>query len=247
MQPAEEAFRALGTNAFPFLLSTLKHNRGNGALYEKAYRIMPAWMKNRLPYPLSSDVIKAITLDYLEGMARNLGSEQLDAVADSVPSFHNPRLTMHFLSSRWLREMYEVAPRWPKLHRKLLNDDDPGIRLEAAMCLAESAFVSDPDKPRLFSILIAGLQGKADRKRNLEIGGHYHFRQPPPGGLGELVSQHEDKALQTRIWSALERLKPCLTPEENARLSQVERPKPNEPQQIDSRIHFISPDVDLHY
>ncbi len=60
---AEGAFDAVGTNAFPFLLSNLKSARGCGRLYWKVYHIMPAWFQTRLPYPISGDDIKAIAVN----------------------------------------------------------------------------------------------------------------------------------------------------------------------------------------
>jgi hypothetical protein len=60
---AQEAIDALGTNAFPFLLSNLQQRPGNGALYFKFYRAMPKWLQAKLRYPISGDDIKFITFD----------------------------------------------------------------------------------------------------------------------------------------------------------------------------------------
>src|SRR5215468_97279 len=55
----ENAFRAVGTNAFAFLLSNLRERRGNSLIYFKLYGMLPRWMQKRLPYPISEDDIKA--------------------------------------------------------------------------------------------------------------------------------------------------------------------------------------------
>jgi hypothetical protein len=58
---ATEAFKAVGTNAFPFLVSNLKYNHGNSVLYEKMHRHLPPLISTRLPYPISDDDIKVKT------------------------------------------------------------------------------------------------------------------------------------------------------------------------------------------
>jgi len=109
----------------------------------------------------------------------------------------------------------------------------------------------------LFPILLSGLESQEDREHRLDITG-YTFNQQPPGGskrpLRKLKpghplfrSQDEDEMIQERIRTALKTLEPYLTPEQKARLSQVERPKLNEPQPIDAGKPFISPAFDLHY
>jgi hypothetical protein len=59
---AKEAIRALGTNAFPFLLSTLEKNQGVPIVYFKFYRAMPHRLQTHLLYPIVSDDIRDVAL-----------------------------------------------------------------------------------------------------------------------------------------------------------------------------------------
>ena len=62
---AQKAFWDLTTNAFPFLLDTLNHNRGSGRIYLKTYRTMPTPVQALLPYPILSDDIRFRTWDLI--------------------------------------------------------------------------------------------------------------------------------------------------------------------------------------
>jgi hypothetical protein len=109
----QEAIEALGTNALPFLLSVLKQSRGNGALYFKLYRAMPAQLQVRMPYPLSRDDIKAMTLHHIIRMHR-LPRDQVQTLADCVPTFDNPRVRMMGFN---LIMNYQTDPAFLKLCR----------------------------------------------------------------------------------------------------------------------------------
>jgi hypothetical protein len=51
--------------------------------------MMPAGIQSRLPYPISSDDIKAFSIGHLHKM-KGLSGEQVQALADCVPRFRNP-------------------------------------------------------------------------------------------------------------------------------------------------------------
>ena len=149
-QAAQEAIDALGTNACPFLLANLKERRGNGALYCRLYRALPARLRTVLPYAISGDDIKAITLNHIRKMD-SFPRQQFQTLADCVLSFDNARLRL--AGYHVLRVKYETDPAFPPLCRRLLNDEHPGMRMEAALWLADSAIVADPGEPRLFPYL----------------------------------------------------------------------------------------------
>ena len=219
---AQKAFDSLGTNAFPFLLGNLKDNRGDGTLYFKAFHALPSWVQVRLYYPILSDDIRAFTWNYLRKMPR-LAREQINELVDCVPSLVNPRVRMSGFN--FMRSHYETDPAFSNLCRELLDDADSGIRLEGAISLAESSIVSDPREPRLFPILIDGLQSKETRKGCLDISG-YRFQQIPPGGTGNVMGIYpglpdQDQYLRTRIETALYRLKAHLPQDQKDRFTKA--------------------------
>jgi hypothetical protein len=224
---AQEAFDAVGTNGGAFLLSKLKMARGNGPLYCKLYGILPVWVKSRLPYAISGDDIKSITLQHLRQMTR-LSREQVQALADCVPGFRNPRLRMS--GFQIMRMKYQADPAFPGLCRKLLDDEQPGIQLEAAIWLGQSALASDPGEPRLFPVLIAGLESKEKRKASADLNG-YQYRQQPPGGSGRpsfprlalVQSMPHEEWLRDEILRALYRLERYLSQEQKDRLRLAEQ------------------------
>jgi hypothetical protein len=224
---AQEAFDATGTNAGAFLLLKLKTARGNNPLYCRLYRILPVWVQSRLPYAISGDDIRAMALDHLRQMTI-ISKEQVQALADCIPTLHNPRLRM---SGFWLMQMkHQTNPAFLGLCRKLLNDEHPGIQLEAAVSLGQSALASDPGEPRLFPILIAGLESSEMRKASADLNG-YQYRQQPPGGTGGPYSrlsplvqyQSREDWLRDEILRALYRLERYLTPEQKERLRRAEQ------------------------
>lgn len=218
---AQQAINALGTNAFPFLLFTLKEKGGDGGVYAKVYRALPDLVKRRLPYPVSGDDVAFYALTHLEPMLKRPDRSQLEAVAECVPRLQNPRLRMRALLL--LIAYHKNEPAVLRLCRKLLNDSDEGICLEAAICLAKGATASDPVESRLFPILLSGLESKTYRKRLLDIA-HYAPRQQPPGVWplrpgGETPT--EDQLLQWQVIMASGTLRRYLTPEQKARLNQA--------------------------
>jgi len=235
---AQEAFDATGTNAGAFLLSKLKTARGNNPLYCRLYGILPAWVQARLPYAISGDDIKAVTLQHLRQMT-SLSGEQVQALADCVPGFRNPRLRMS--GFQVMRMKHETHPAFLGLCRKLLNDEQPGIQLEAAIWLGQSALASDPGEPRLFPMLIAGLETKEKRKASADLNG-YQYRQQPPGGTGRpfftlppsVQSMPQEEWLRDEILRALYRLERYLTQEQKDCLRRAgqtarEQAKQNQP------------------
>jgi hypothetical protein len=89
-----EAIQALGTNAFPFLLTKIKDPEGSTALYAKAYESMPGWFKSRFLYPISNDDTRAIALGGVRQICDQLSPEQVRTLADCVPNLRNARLRM---------------------------------------------------------------------------------------------------------------------------------------------------------
>jgi hypothetical protein len=224
---AQEAFDATGTNAGVFLLSKLKTAHGNNPLYCRLYGILPVWVQPRLPYAISGDDIKAIALQHLGQMA-SLPGEQVQALADCVPTFRNPRLRMSGFQT--MRMKYQAHPAFLGLCRKLLDDEQPGIQLEAAIWLGQSALASDPGEPRLFPMLIAGLESTEKRKASADLNG-YFYRQQPPGGKGPpafsfppgVRSFPPEEWLRDEILRALYRIERYMTPEQKDRLRRAEQ------------------------
>lgn len=220
---AQEAIAALGTNSLPFLFSRLKERSGNGMLYFTLYRKLPAVLQTKLPYPISGDDIKAITLAHL-GQFRFLPKDQVPKLADCVPKFKNPRLRMMGLNLMSMK--YQSHPAFWSLCRALLDDPHPGVQLESAIWLGQSALSSDPGEPRLFPILATALENQEQRKVSLDVA-WYGYQQQPPGGSGALQMPKQfglvdpDLALRERIISALDRLESRLTTEEKNRLKQL--------------------------
>jgi len=224
---AQEAFDTLGTNACPFLLAKLRTAPGNGVLYFKLYRILPLWFQSRLPYPILSDDIRAITLQHLSQM-HSISGEQVQALADCVLRFRNPRLR------RWgfdvMLMKHQTHPAFLGLCRKLLNDEHPGMQLQAAIYLGQSGLASDPAEPRLFPILITALESKEKRQPSLDISG-YTYQQWPPGTPKPFPFRFPpsvgvvppDQALLSQITRALDQLERYLTLEQKDRLRRAER------------------------
>lgn len=228
---AQEAFDSCGTNAVPFLLSKLNTAQGNGSLYFSLHRSLPDWVQSKLPYPISGDDIKAIALDHIRKMSFRSG-EQVQALANCVPGLRNPRLRMMGLYVMGMK--HQTHPAFLALCRNLLNDPHPGIQLEAAISLADSANASDGAEPRLFPILLAALESKEKRNADLDVL-IYQYLQQPPGGSGTpnpfagsprsplLHFPPPDQTLKRRIETALERLKPHLTQAEKDSLGKAKQ------------------------
>jgi hypothetical protein len=176
---AQEAFDAVGTNGGAFLLSKLKRAHGNGVLYWRLYRVLPAWAQSRLTYPISGDDTKAVVLRHL-GEMRTLPWEQVQAWADCVPGLRNPRLRM--IAFETLRRNHETRPAFLALCRKLMDDEQPGIQLKAAIWLGQYGLVADPGDPRLFPILLAALESDEKRKACADLCWYTYEQQPPGGG-----------------------------------------------------------------
>jgi hypothetical protein len=221
------ALKAVGTNAFEFLLSNLRERRGNSLVYFKLHGMLPRWTQRRLPYPISEDDIKAISINYLFKLKDVPGAE-FGALAECTPSFSNPRLRL-FSLGHFLVEL-RGDPAFLPLCRKLLNDNNSAVRLDAAICVADSESKSDLTDSRLFPILIEGLQNKALRDANLDLC-TYYFGQPPGGsGMGRFPSMSsnvpdQDKFLQKRIIRALDGIwyRGYLRPEQKELLKRVEK------------------------
>jgi hypothetical protein len=214
---AQEAINALGTNAFPFLLSNLKTKRGDQAGYLKLYRILPRWIQIRIPTPLSGDDVRTISLGHIMKMP-NLPGPQVRLLADCVPTFANPRVRLQALNL--IRMKDQLDPSYLELCHKLMNDSQPGIKLEAAIYLGEFGLTADPCEPGLFSILYSAI---TERKMNLDFTG-YRFQQQPPGGTGVFTfplpssfpqpTETPDEVLRKRILTALYRLERHLSKEQ---------------------------------
>lgn len=155
-----------------------------------------------------------------------------------MPDLYSPRLRL--AAFRLILWQYRSEPSFLPLCRKLLNDEHQGIRLEAAIYLAQHGIVSDPREPRLFPLFLAALDSKEQRAPNLELG-RSAVHQRLPGAYGPIFSRFvkpvpaylpPDEPLRSEILTGLLRLERYLTPEQKARLWQVERKMQNERHQI---------------
>jgi hypothetical protein len=222
-QAAQEAFDALGTNAFPFLLAKLKESRGSGAMYFSLYRKLPSRFHPYLPYPISGDDIKAIALGHIANI-RRLAPAQVQTLADCVPALANPRLRRRAFGI--MSTTYETDRAFLKLCVRLLDDAHPGIQLEAAISLAESSIWRDPREPRLFRILLESIENKERRDAAISIWS-YQYGQQPPGGSGRSSGPADplivpgDMTLQARIEVGATRLELHLSPAQKDRLERA--------------------------
>jgi hypothetical protein len=181
---------------------------------------MPGSIQAKLPYPISGDDIKAITLDHIGRLRRPLPKHKVQSVADCVLMFRNPRLRM--MGFYFMLRNYQTDPAFLDLCRNQLNDQNPGIQLQAAIYLGQSAISSDPREPMLFPILVAALDSKEGRKPSIELSSYYYQQQPP--GSGALASApfsppyilDPDEALRNEIQRALDRLTRYLTLENSS-------------------------------
>jgi hypothetical protein len=227
---AREAFDALGMSACPFLLAKLQSGRGNGFLYFKLYRLLPKRLQCRLPYPLLGDDVKMIALQHLSEMTVS-SEDQLYGLAECVPRLRNPRLRL--AGFQVIRAKLQTDPVFLPLCRKLLEDEHPGIQLEAAIWLGQSGLSRDPAEPRLFPMLVTALESKEKRQPHVDLSG-WRFEQWPPGSFPlparpplpapfRTVFLDEDEALCDQIIRALDRLERYLAPEQKDRLRRAEQ------------------------
>lgn len=221
-----QALEGVGTNAFPFLLSKLQRPGGNGAIYCMLYSKLPGWIQARLPGALWPDDIRDTVLWDIGEIGR-LRPDQVQALADCVPGLGNRQVRMSGLDT--IRRRYQAHPAFLELCRKLLDDKHPGVQLEAAIYVGNSALASDPHEPRLFPILLAGFESKELRKATLDVENYIYrhwapFRPVPrPAVLPPYYGAiNQDQILQGRIEDALLRLKPYLTEEQRERLGRAD-------------------------
>ena len=205
---AGDAFRGLGTNAFPFLFSNLKR-RGNSALYFKLYRAMPGMIQAQLRYPISGDDIQMASLSHLYKMPNvpnPIPEEWLARLAKQVPELRNPRVRSSGLHTLYQLTRYEREPL-VSLCKQLLDDPHFGIRLEASLYLADLGI----KEMRTIPILLAALEDKEKLVSSRSIS-WYTFGQPPGGsgvplpstaGESRANSNWADQA-RVRILKALE-------------------------------------------
>lgn len=222
MDEANRAFKALGTNALPFLFSNLsKHESPFGSLYFSLYRFLPRPIQPLIPYPISVDDIQSITLEHLRKMGP-MPREWYTALAGQVPRLPNPGVRvvgLHVLygSTYPIRDQRLIT----NLCRDLLQDGHFGIRLEAARKLAEL----EPSDTSGLSVLLEALEDSRTLKEALSIY-HYTFQQPP-GGSAKAVPVVPTRRFpdQLRMWQstvvdAVERLEPHLSLEQKRKVLQ---------------------------
>lgn len=237
---AQKALNGVGTNAFPFLLAQLKAKHGTPMLYNKSYRVMPSWIRSRLPYPISTDDIRAITFAHVQQMQGHLSLRQARDIAELLPGFRNPRLRMTGLNL--FMERYDIDPSRYGLgepYRKMLDDPEPSIRVELAIRLADSAIAADPKEPRLAVILLPALERKEIRDRCLDLDGWWYQQQPPggsgrrpgifPPGIPRSAFPDQNESLRIRIETALIRLEPYMTPEQRTAFHKLTKTATNRP------------------
>ena len=236
---AQAAFDALGTNAVPFLLSQLQCNEGDGEFYFTFYKALPTPIRKRFHYPISGDDIRSIALGHL-GRMRHLSREQVQALADLVPEFENPRLRMAGFNVMLIKHQTDHA--FLPMCRRLISDPHPGIRLKGAISLAESSIEADPGEPRLFPILLEAMESKRARHESIEIAG-YAYQQQPPGGVpgfipplpkSRLIGDPDD-SLRDELGVALARLSLYLPQSEKELLRQARQRGRGEANELSGR------------
>ena len=192
-EAAQKALWAMGTNAFPFLLDNLTHNRGCSRLYLKVYRAMPAKVQSRLPFPILGEDIKMWTWLLICNMPV-FATEQVELLTYCIRNTSSPDVRLYGLIA--LHNNYRFESCFGSTCTNLLSDPAPKIRLQAAIFLAELTHSSQSLEPRVFPILLSALHN-------------------PPTGL------YFDPELIEWIRTLLYNLKPYITDQQRARLNQV--------------------------
>jgi hypothetical protein len=173
--------------------------------------------------------------DHLWQLHARVSRNQLHELSDYVAEFENPRLRL--LGMRFLDGNFQIDSGFLKLCQRLLDDPEPAIQLEAAILLAESAIMVNPNEPRLAQILLPAFENKQMRDHWVDLS-WYGYQQNPPGGSGGAAMprsqipigvQDQTEALQSRIQTALIRLEPYLTPEQQARFRELNKSQTNLP------------------
>ena len=136
----------------------------------------------------------------------------------------------------FLSGAYQRRHEFLSLCRKLLDDPEPAIRLEAALPLAGSAIMGDPKEARLVAILLPAFERKEIRDDWVDLN-RYGVQQQPPGspgrpprwptGIRAPYFSDENQVLVERIKMALIRLEPYLTPEQRSTFRRLERLDPS--------------------
>lgn len=225
---AQEALDSFGMNAFPFLLEKVKTARGNSSAYFRVYRALPPWAQSRIPYPISGDDIRSIALGHIHRLP-GISNDQVRTFAACVPGLPNPRLRLQAFDYVCMK--HQRHPAFLELCRKLMEDEQPGIQLEAAICLGQSGLTADPRDPRLFPLLVAALEDKERRKATLDLRGYYYQQQPPGSGPPASLARFPhpafvvppDEALVGELETALERLRRYVTQPEKDRLDRARK------------------------
>lgn len=209
---SDDVFKDLGTNAFPFLLSTLKQ-RGNSELYFKLYAALPGSMQAQLRRPISGDDLQMASLSHIykiPNVPNTIPEPWLATLAKEVRDLQNPRVRLQGLHTLYRLTRYEREPL-VSLCTRLLDDPHFGIRLEAALCLADLGI----KEARTLPILLAALEDK-EKLVSSESISSYKYGQPP-GGSGIPVPRFPGQGQaewgevqRRRILNALESLDPPL-------------------------------------
>ena len=192
-EAAQKALWAMGTNAFPSLLDNLTHNRGCSRPYLKAYWSMPVRVQSWLPFPILGEDIKMWTWSLICNMPV-LTTEQVESLTYCICNTSSPDVRLYGLIA--LHNNYRFESCFGSTCTNLLSDPAPKIRLQAAIFLAELTHSSQSLEPRVFPILLSALHN-------------------PPIGL------YFDPGLIEWIRTSLYNLKPYITDQQRARLTEV--------------------------
>ena len=160
---------------------------------------------------------------------RDMPPEWLAALAKLVPDLKNPRVRQRALITVQILAQGRRDSSLISLCKDLLDDSNFGVRLRAAILLAEL----EPGETGSFPILIGALEDKEKLISRRAISS-YRYRQPPSGAaIGNLPTlptkpfpsatpKDIEKAERQAVIGALERLMPKLDEQQKKLVRQYE-------------------------
>lgn len=249
MRQAEAAFRGLGTNAFPFLVSQLKQRESwMNPLYFQAYPRLPNFLRTRAPLPISRSDIQFMALYYLEKI-KPIPAEWANQVALCIPELKDSSVRFRALQILAERFRGPQDEAWfVDLMRTHLKDSQFFIQLDAAIRLSDRANTD----AETFSILLRALLDYQLVSDSLSVRSYTLGFPPgttnrsPPGPL-QTRFRLPDQATMTQldVLGALDHLEPRL---DSARREQLwlafaTVPTAKNPESLENKIGITPDDV----